>query len=109
MYKVEGTTIYLTRGDTFEAYVTPMTDEGTEYVFQPGDTMRFACKKKYADPEPLILKDIPTNTCLLELEPSDTKELKFGSYVYDIQLTYADGKVDTFITEATLELTKEVY
>lgn len=45
---------------------------------------------------------------LLVLEPEDTKTLPFGKYVYDIQITYADGKVDTFITKGRLRLTEEV-
>ena len=46
---------------------------------------------------------------ILELEPNDTKTLDFGSYVYDVQITFADGRVDTFITEAVFKLTPEVY
>ena len=54
------------------------------------------------------MKDIPSDTMLLVLEPEDTKTLPFGKYVYDIQITYADGKVDTFITKGRLRLTEEV-
>lgn len=42
---------------------------------------------------------------ILELEPSDTKTFDFGTYVYDIQITFSDGTVDTFITEASLKIT----
>ena len=45
----------------------------------------------------------------LTLQPSDTKNLPFGNYVYDIELTTADGFVDTFIGPATFTLTGEVY
>ena len=44
----------------------------------------------------------------LSKKPSDTADLNFGKYVYDIQLTKANGKVDTFITKATLKLSEEV-
>jgi uncharacterized membrane protein YkoI len=46
---------------------------------------------------------------ILELEPSDTKILDFGSYVYDIEITFKDGTVDTFITEANFKITPEVH
>ena len=48
------------------------------------------------------------NTMMLTLEPQDTADLNFGKYVYDIQLTKANGKVDTFISKAILKLSEEV-
>lgn len=110
-YRVDGTTIYLTRGDTFEARVEAILpdSEGAEpYVPVEGDTVRFAMKANYEDEEPLVVKNIPIDTMLLILTPEDTKGLPFGKYVYDIQITYADGRVDTFITKARLRLTEEV-
>lgn len=110
-YRIDGTTIYLTRGDTFEALVEAILpdSEGAElYVPVEGDSVRFAMKADYEDEEPLVVKDIPIDTMLLVLTPEDTKSLPFGRYVYDIQITYADGKVDTFITKGRLRLTEEV-
>lgn len=107
MYSIIGTDITLTRGDSFLAHVTPKQGDDT-YELQEGDTIRFAMKKSYKDSEALIVKQIPIDTCLLELEPEDTKELPMGkTYVYDIELTYADGRVDTFIS-GKLTLTNEV-
>ena len=107
MYTIIGTDITLTRGDSFLAHITPKQGD-EEYEPQEGDRIRFAMKKSYKDTEPLIVKQIPIDTCLLELVPGDTKELPMGkTYVYDIELTYADGKVDTFIS-GTLKLTNEV-
>lgn len=110
-YTVKKTSITLTRGDTFKAQISITDKDGNPYVPQEGDTVRFAMKKSYLDPdtEVLIRKNIPMDTLILTLEPEDTKELPFGSYVYDIQLTTAAGEVDTFITKASLTLTEEVY
>ena len=116
MIKINGTTITMTRGDTLVVEVGIM--RGNEaYVPQEGDTVRFAMKNKsmnlykteYSDPEPLLVKTIPTDTLILQLDPEDTKPFGFGDYVYDIELTYADGTVDTFITEATLTIAPEVH
>lgn len=104
MFEVDGTNIKLTRGDSFYCQLTVNQGEDP-YVFQEGDELRFALKRKlmtpgggnYADCEALITKTIPTDTLILALAPADTKALKFGSYDYDIQLTFADGAVDTFI------------
>lgn len=109
--------ITMTRGDTYIAEVGITTLAGEPYTPQEGDTIRFAVKHpnmdiyrtEYTDATPLILKDIPISTMILKLEPEDTKPLGFGEYVYDIEITFANGDVDTFIKEATLELTPEVH
>lgn len=109
MVRIDGTTISMTRGDTLKVYVTMKERESEEEYFPvEGDVVRFAVKKNYKDAEPLIEKVIPNDTQLLRLDPGDTKELKFGSYVYDIQITFSDGDVDTFIDRATFTLTEEV-
>lgn len=116
-YKIEGTKIILTRGDTFQAQVTIKKADGTVYTPEEGDVVRFAVKsakmtqgnKDYYDKEPLILKEIPTDTMTLSLEPNDTKPLAFGDYKYDMQITYANEDVCTFITDADLTITPEVH
>lgn len=113
---IKGTSIALTRGDTLRIQVVIKIDD-EEYTPEAGDSVRFAVKhpimnsKKtaYKDIQPLLIKSIPIETMILELQPSDTKSLDFGTYVYDIQITFADGTVDTFITEAIFKLTPEVY
>lgn len=109
-YRIDGTTIYLTRGDTFETLVEAILPdpEAEPYIPEAGDSIRFAMKANYDDPEPLVVKDIPIDTMLLVLNPEDTKHLPFGKYVYDVQLTYASGKTDTFIPKGRLRLTEEV-
>lgn len=107
-FKVRNNTIFLTRGDTFKAHLTINYPDGTVYTPKEGDSIRFALKENIEDEECLIWRDIPIDTMLLVLHPGDTKELKFGSYVYDIQLTKANGDVDTFITASKLKLTAEV-
>ena len=108
MYKIEGTSITLTRGDSFYCDIS-MKEGHREYTPAQGDVVRFAMKKKYTDAEPLILKVIPNETLRLHLDPEDTKDLEFGRYVYDIELTKANGDVDTFICEASFEIAKEVH
>lgn len=107
-FKVKKNTIFLTRGDTFKAMLTINNPDGSVYTPVEGDTIRFALKENVEDEECLILRDIPIDTMLLVLYPEDTKSLEFGSYVYDIQLTKANGDVDTFITASKLKLTAEV-
>lgn len=108
--------ISLTRGDTLRIRVS-MKKNDERYIPSSGDKLRFAFKSEtltsdesdYKDREPLILKDIPIDTLILSLDPKDTKNLPFGKYVYDIELTLADGSVDTIITASPFTITKEVY
>ena len=108
-YSVSGTTITLTRGDTFMADVTINKQDNTPYIPVEGDSVRFAMKSSYEDAESVLAKNIPIDTMRLIFEPEDTKKLSFGQYIYDVQLTKASGEVDTFITKAKLKLTEEVY
>ncbi len=101
-------TIYLTRGDTFKAVLTITNPDGTEYTPVEGETVRFALKEDVYDDKCLILKEIPLDTMILIINPEETKELDFGEYVYDIQITRNNGDVDTFITASKLKLTAEV-
>lgn len=107
MFSIENNNIILTRGDTLLLQIK-MIKEGQPYTPIEGDSLRFAMKSKYSDTEPVLVKEIPIDTLILELEPEDTKDLPMKSrYVYDIQFTDADGRVDTFI-KGTLTIGEEV-
>ena len=116
MYIISGTSVKLTRGDSFYCQIGITDASGDPYVMQTGDTVRFYLKRnvmtaaqaEYADKRPLITKIIPSDTLILHLDPEDTKSLSFGEYVYDLELTYANGDVDTFINNAPFTLVAEV-
>lgn len=109
MIQISGTSITMTRGDTLRAKIGIYNVDGTTYEPQLGDSVRFALKKDYNDSECLIYKDIPTDSLILELDPSDTKSLAQPStFVYDIQLTTNDGVVDTFIAKGKFKISEEV-
>ena len=111
MVKISGTTITMTRGDTLEVPVIIKTADGEDYVPAAGDIIRFACKGRYRDPEPIIVREIPHDTMMLRLESSDTKLLaaRRRPYVYDIELSTPDGTVTTFIDCTRMYITQEVY
>ena len=113
--RILGTTIFLTRGDTLRVPVV-IKKGSDDYIPQDSETIRFALKRPcknctgddYFEQEPLISKEIPVDTMILELTPGDTKELGFGTYVYDVSITLSDGSVDTFIPCSSLVLTEDV-
>ncbi len=108
MLTITNTDIALTRGDTARIEVSITTEDGTAFYPSDGDSVRFACKRDCDDLRCLFVKEIPNDTLILEIEPEDTKDLNFGEYVYDIQLTYANGDVDTFIPPSKFIVEKEV-
>lgn len=107
MYSIKNNRISLTRGDSFIAHIS-MTRNGEAYIPTAEDSIRFAMKRNYSEAEPLLIKNIPSNTQILQLDPEDTRSLPFGKYVYDIEITFENGVVDTFIL-GTITLTEEVY
>ena len=116
MYRIDGTSVWLTRGDTFETTVTIKQADGTTYTPSGSDEVTFGLKralftnggKEFADTTPLISKTIPIATMTLTLLPTDTEKLSFGKYKYDIQLTH-NGEVSTFIENADFIITPEVH
>lgn len=107
-YSVNKNNIILTRGDTFKAQIVIKDKDGNLYTPQNDDLIEFGVKKNYNTEDFLIKKVIPNDTMILRIDPEDTKSLGYGGYVYDMQLTKANGDVTTFITKASLTLTEEV-
>lgn len=99
--------ISMTRGDSLACELS-VTRNGEPYTPVDGDVIRFAMKKHVNDENVLIEKIIPNDTLQLIINPEDTKNLPFGEYRYDVQITFADGFVSTFITDSPFELTSEV-
>lgn len=103
-YSIKGNRIRLTRGDTLVAEVGIANPDGTAYEVQEGDSVRFKCTDVPGGAV-LIAKDVTSGT--LRLDPEDTDALPFGSYFFDVQMTFANGTVDTFIHEGTLVIDDE--
>ncbi len=101
-------TIIMTRGDTANIQLNLTDSNGGAYVPNDGDVIRFAAKKAYTDENVAFSIIVPNDTLILKIEPRHTKNLDFGKYVYDIQITYANGDVNTFITKQTLQIEEEV-
>lgn len=106
--------INLTRGDS-ETYEIGIVINGEEYTPVTGDSVRFAMRKgdmdysqsRYIYP-PILIKDIPIDTMQLTFAPEDTKNLPFGNYVYDVQITFENGDTKTFIKDAPFVIEREV-
>lgn len=110
MLKIDNNKITLTRGDTLTLELTLTNADGTAYEAESGDSLRFAISSDYNGGKQYVLKheqNIPTDTLSFTMLASDTKKLDYKTYNYDIELTHADGSVDTVIS-STITITGEV-
>lgn len=104
MFKITGTNISMTRGDSASFDITVQNADGTPYTLHTGDTVTLTVKKTVNDSEVLLQKQGVNIT----LENSDTKNLEYGSYVYDVQVDLADGSKHTIIEPSVFEIRAEV-
>ena len=103
---MENYEIYLTRGDTLPIKIL-ITDQNKDpYELQEGDILYFTVKKSISTSEIVFQKKLQTNK--FNIEHDDTADIAYGKYVYDVQLTLADGTVWTIIKPNLFEVTGEV-
>lgn len=102
-------TIHLTRGDTARIFLGTVVNEvtGKEFDLSADDTVTLTVKKTVYDTTPVVQITVPSGAAI-HIKPEDTKELPFGKYLYDTQITTADGDVYTVIPPTTFEILKEV-
>lgn len=96
--------IHFTRGDT-----KTLTAYADNRPFVQGDTVRFTVKEN-VNADPVIQKTITSFTdegkAVIPLAHADTKDLCFGKYIFDCELTDSSGNVYTFV-KGSIELTWE--
>lgn len=111
--------ITLTRGDTLTLTVAlkqvvppvPPATQPTITDYEPvtGDVIRFAVSKGYKGLPGynlILSKEIPHETLTFTCTSEETT-INYDIYNYDVEITHADGCVDTFIS-AKLTITGEV-
>ena len=98
--------IYMFRGDSRTLAIT-VTDSADQPIDLTGAIARFTVRKAIdkevliskssADPAQIDIID-PTNGKLeIYIVPNDTKTLKPGGYVFDVEITLSNGKVYTVV------------
>lgn len=111
---VSGKNISMTRGDTESLIVKQFDKTGgtqTPAPFVTGDTVTMTVREDVESPiafQTSVTAFDEHGWAVIPIAHSDTAGLDFGSYVYDIQLTRADGTVTTLVTISDFTLTEEV-
>ncbi len=98
--------ISITRGDTLNLEIKLTDQNGDDYVLQEGDELVFTLKKDVYTQEILLQKNISGNR--LTITHIETQTMKYGTYVYDVQLTQSNGDVTTVIKPSKFIITEEV-
>jgi|CZCB01.1.fsa_nt_gi hypothetical protein len=109
--RVNGTDLAMIRGDS-ESITLSLKDGDAVIPFVTGDTVYFTVKVSPIVDE-IALQKIVTEfnedgNCIIEIAPNDTKDLRFISYVYDIQLNRFDGTVTTIVPCSKFAILPEV-
>lgn len=99
----ENNAILLTRGDTARLSVEITTDKGEMYEIKENDTLTLSVKKKLADSEPCLLKEVK-GVADFHIEPNDTKHLPFGLYIYSVRLFTDEGDVYTVVENSSFKI-----
>jgi len=103
----------MTRGDTLRLKFQRMT-ENKEVIKEQVDEMYMTCKKRYRSQDYVFQKclskgsiayDKNTNYYHIKIDPEDTENLRYGEYVFDIEITQ-DNNIKT-ILKGTLNITEE--
>lgn len=103
---VRGQNLFMTRGDSESLSVSC-----TNYQFGPGDVIEFTVKVDENASSSILYKKVTSfvdGVAYINIDPTDTNTLKFGEYVYDVQLTSKNGAVNTIIRPHTFEIGSEV-
>ena len=103
MLKIVNNKIYLVRGDSGAITVTVLNADGSTRVIQPDDEILMTVRASPTS-EILFQKTGPE----IIIDPTDTASLAFGIYCYDVQITLADGTVDTVIPKNDFVVLEEV-
>lgn len=105
--------IAMTRGDTANIVFSAVSEDGVTYNPVTNDVLRFAVAKKVgADPVFTPITNIMSNDATafwtITIQPAYTNNLKFGDYVFDVQLTRHDEDTGEEIIDTIIGTTDEI-
>jgi hypothetical protein len=105
----------MVRGDTLIIAVNVFDENGAAYNPAVDDEIIFTVREWSDEGEIALQYDqddtnvsIVTGGWEITIDPEDTADLEYIGYVYDIEVTLADGYKQTIIPYASFTLTREV-
>ncbi len=105
--------LWITRGD--DAYLDLELRQQTFpydiYKFEDADSAVLSVRKSRdedVDNDNPILLQIPLENGRFHICSEDTKDMDFGNYSYDVQVTFSDGRINTVIGPNIFRILPEV-
>ena len=105
--------LWITRGD--DAYLDLELRQQTFpydiYEFEDADSAVLSVRKSRdedVDNDNPILLQIPLKNGRFHICSEDTKDMDFGNYSYDVQVTFSDGRINTVIGPNIFRILPEV-
>lgn len=109
--QITNSNMSMTRGDS-ESFTVFYTDaSGINIPLVTGDTIYFTVKNSIYTKDTILQKVITEfndGKAVIVITHIDTKDIPYGLYYYDIQLTKTDGTVTTIIPPSNFSITGEV-
>lgn len=106
MFTVQNNNISLIRGDSGAFTISIADTNGSPVALADGDVLTFTLRRTPRSPTIVLQKTITGGT--LNINPTDTQDLAFGAYVYDVELKRANGYTDTIIPPHEFLILEEV-
>lgn len=100
MLEIKDNRVYLTRGDSASIIINLTDALGGIYTPIASDKLYFRLKKNIFGDSLILVKAFDIETQTLHLTPSDTKNLDFTSYRYEVELVTSDNQHYTVIEDA---------
>lgn len=109
---IKGNDISMIRGDSETIEVSCYTPNGEKIPFVLGDKLYMTVKESVYTEEKMFQKLVvfftPEGDAQIEILPTDTRDMSFDTYVYDVQIIKTDGKVSTIIPPSKFTVMGEV-
>lgn len=113
MLVIDGQHIHLTRGDSgyidlFPMVKDPKTQKYVERILEEGDAIVFRAQVGNEILEKNCTIDLEQNLAQLSFLPSDTENLEFKTYFYEIEFISAHGEPYTCVEWQKFTIGKEI-
>ena len=108
MLEINGSDIYLTKGDTAHLSVGITNNaSGDAYEMQPNDTLILTVRKQAYEASPVLLQKTVKGSSDIHLTPEDTAQMATGTYKYAVELRMG-ADINTVIQCSEFHLLVEV-
>ncbi len=102
---LSGTNISMTRGDTETLTIR------CSVPFEDGDTVYMTVRESVEAPvafQKIVREFGDEGEAVIVIDHEDTRDLDFGDYLYDVQVTRDSGTVTTLVKPSKFTLTEEI-